>query len=89
MQKDDELSLAPSDAYTNQTPTNTGKLRGAISQKTLSRPGSAYVFYSGNKSVIKKHKGRLGLKKARDRDHKDPVAHSYKAIAKKTGMSAI
>lgn len=56
-----------------------------VSNKGLSRPGSAYVFYGGNKNVIWKSKSWLGIKKAWDWDFKDPVTHTYKAQPMKIG----
>lgn len=52
-------------------------MKGSASQKTLSRPNSAYVFFGAKDKLSKE---RLSLKNARNRDERAKPQHTYKPM---------
>jgi len=62
----------------NQDPGETSRgLTSAHSVKALSRPGSAFVLFGGDRDQLKKAKSRIGIKEARKRDIMSKSRHSY------------
>ena len=61
----------------------------AQSQKSLSRPGSAYVLFSGDRAELKKNKSRMSVKGARSRDIQAKTQHSYKPVPHKYQLNKV
>jgi hypothetical protein len=65
------------------------RLDQSKSNKSLSRPGSAYVFFGGERHLLKKAKSRIGLRDARSRDIVSKKSHNYMAKANKFTLSKV
>jgi hypothetical protein len=59
------------------------------SKATLSRPGSAFVLFGGDKEVLKQAKTRINVKGSRQRDIITQHNHSYKPQAQKFQLEKV